>query len=130
MHQKFLQRAHEIVREFARPGMNERDLQAQIEKYFLEKGTRGPAYGSIVASGDNACVLHYTANNSQIRDGDLVLIDAGCSLDDYYNGDITRTFPVNGKFSGEQKALYEITLIAQKAAINVFDQVITRRMYI
>ncbi len=108
---------HEIVREFARPGMNERDLQAQIEKYFLEKGTRGPAYGSIVASGDNACVLHYTANNSLIRDGDLILIDAGCSLDDYYNGDITRTFPANGKFSGEQKALYEITLIAQEAAI-------------
>ena len=59
--------AHELVREFARPGMNERDLQAQIEKYFLEKGTRGPAYGSIVASGDNACVLHYTANNSPIK---------------------------------------------------------------
>ncbi len=109
--------AHELVREFARPGMNERDLQAQIEKCFLEKGARGPAYGSIVASGDNACVLHYTANNSQIRDGDLVLIDAGCSLNDYYNGDITRTFPVNGRFSGEQKALYEIILEAQKAAI-------------
>ena len=108
---------HEIVREYARPGMNERDLQAQIEKYFLEKGTRGPAYGSIVASGDNACVLHYTANNSPIRDGELVLIDAGCSLDDYYNGDITRTFPANGRFSGEQKALYEITLTAQEAAI-------------
>ena len=109
--------AHELVREFARPGMNERDLQAQIEKYFLERGTRGPAYGSIVASGDNACVLHYTANNSQIRNGDLVLIDAGCSLDDYYNGDITRTFPVNGSFSGEQKALYEIILRAQEASI-------------
>jgi len=109
--------AHELVREFARPGMNERDLQAQIEKYFLEKGTRGPAYGSIVASGDNACVLHYTENNSLIRNGDLVLIDAGCSLDDYYNGDITRTFPVNGRFSGEQKALYEIVLSSQKAAI-------------
>jgi len=109
--------AHEFVREFARPGMNERDLQAQIEKIFLEKGTRGPAYGSIVASGDNACVLHYTANNSQIKNGDLVLIDAGCSLDDYYNGDITRTFPVNGKFSGEQRALYEIVLKAQTSAI-------------
>ena len=109
--------AHEEVRAFACPGMNERELQAQIEKYFLQKGTRGPAYGSIVASGDNACVLHYTANNSLIRDGDLVLIDAGCSLDDYYNGDITRTFPIGGKFSGEQKALYEIILQAQKAAI-------------
>ena len=109
--------AHELVREFARPGMNERDLQAQIEKYFLDKGTRGAAYGSIVAAGDNACVLHYTANNSPINNGDLVLIDAGCSLDDYYNGDITRTFPVNGKFSAEQKALYEVILTAQEAAI-------------
>ena len=110
--------AHELVREFAQPGMNERDLQAQIEKVFLERGTRGPAYGSIVASGDNACVLHYMANNAKIEDGDLVLIDAGCSLDDYYNGDITRTFPINGKFSGEQRALYEIILSAQKAAID------------
>ena len=110
--------AHELVRNFARSGMNERHLQAQIEKYFLEKGTRGPAYGSIVASGDNACVLHYTANNSPIKNGDLVLIDAGCSLNDYYNGDITRTFPINGRFSGEQKALYEIILKAQKAAID------------
>ena len=109
--------AHELVREYARPGMNERDLQAQIEKYFLEKGARGPAYGSIVASGDNACVLHYTANNSLIKNGDLVLVDAGCSLNDYYNGDITRTFPVNGRFSGEQKALYEVVLAAQEAAI-------------
>ncbi len=109
--------AHELVRGFARPGMNERDLQATIEKHFLDKGTRGPAYGSIVAAGDNACVLHYTANNAQVKNGDLVLIDAGCSLDDYYNGDITRTFPVNGKFSEEQKALYEIILGAQEAAI-------------
>ena len=109
--------AHELVREFACPGMNERSLQALIEKHFLDQGTRGPAYGSIVASGDNACVLHYTANNSLIRNGDLILVDAGCSLDDYYNGDITRTFPVNGRFSGEQKALYEIIINAQVAAI-------------
>ena len=110
--------AHELARELARPGINERDLQSLIEKHFLDKGARGPAYGSIVASGDNACVLHYTANNSSISSGELVLIDAGCSLADYYNGDITRTFPVNGRFSGEQKALYEIVLAAQKAAIS------------
>ena len=109
--------AHELARDYACPGMNERTLQAAIEKYFLDKGARGPAYGSIVASGDNACVLHYVSNNSILKNGDLVLIDAGCSLDDYYNGDITRTFPVNGRFSGEQKALYEIVLEAQIAAI-------------
>jgi len=70
-----------------------------------------------VAGGDNACVLHYTANNTELRDGDLVLIDAGCSLVDYYNGDITRTFPVGGRFSAEQRALYELVLAAQEAAV-------------
>ncbi len=110
--------AHELARGVARPGLNESQIQALIEKYFRDQGARGPAYGSIVAGGDNACVLHYTANNSSLKDGDLLLIDAGCSLVDYYNGDITRTFPINGRFSGEQKALYEIVLSAQKAAIN------------
>ncbi len=110
--------AHELVRASARPGMNERFLQGIIEQYFLQQGTRGPAYGSIVASGDNACILHYISNNSNLEDGDLLLVDAGCSLVDYYNGDITRTFPVNGKFSSEQKALYEIVLAAQKFAIS------------
>ena len=110
--------AHELVREVTCPGMNERQLQGVIEQYFLKQGARGPAYNSIVASGDNACVLHYTSNNSILRDGDLVLVDAGCSLSDYYNGDITRTFPVNGKFTGEQRALYEVVLEAQKVAIN------------
>ncbi|WP_320663841.1 aminopeptidase P N-terminal domain-containing protein [Prochlorococcus sp. MIT 1223] len=109
--------AHELVRDIARPGMNERQLQGVIEEYFLQQGARGPAYGSIVAGGDNACVLHYTSNRSILRDGELVLIDAGCSLYDYYNGDITRTFPINGKFSGEQKALYEIVLASQLKAI-------------
>tara|TARA_Y100001968_G_scaffold201510_1_gene185079 strand:+ start:53550 stop:54827 length:1278 start_codon:yes stop_codon:yes gene_type:complete len=110
--------AHELVRGITHPGMNERQLQGVIEEYFLREGARGPAYGSIVAGGDNACVLHYTNNNAVLRDGDLVLIDAGCSLIDYYNGDITRTFPVNGKFSSEQKDLYEIVLEAQENAID------------
>lgn len=109
--------AHELARQVTRPGINEREIQAVIEKYFLDKGARGPAYGSIVAGGDNACILHYTANNSLLKDGDLVLIDAGCSLVDYYNGDVTRTFPINGRFSGEQRALYEVVLAAQKAAV-------------
>jgi len=109
--------AHELARRVARPGLSERQVQAVIEQHFLEQGARGPAYGSIVAGGDNACVLHYTANNAVLRDGDLLLIDAGCSLSDYYNGDITRTFPINGRFSGEQQALYELVLAAQEAAV-------------
>jgi len=109
--------AHELARRVARPGLSERQVQAVIEQHFLEQGARGPAYGSIVAGGDNACVLHYTANSDRLRDGDLLLIDAGCSLSDYYNGDITRTFPVNGRFSGEQRALYELVLAAQEAAV-------------
>ena len=109
--------AHELARQVARPGLNERQVQAVMEQHFLEQGARGPAYGSIVAGGDNACVLHYTANNAPLRDGDLLLIDAGCCLPDYYNGDITRTFPINGRFSGEQRALYELVLAAQQAAV-------------
>ena len=109
--------AHELARQLARPGLNERQVQAAIEQHFLAQGARGPAYGSIVAGGDNACVLHYTSNNAPLRDGDLLLIDAGCSLSDYYNGDITRTFPVGGRFSGEQRALYDLVLAAQQAAI-------------
>ena len=109
--------AHELVRLNLSTKSNERQVQGLLEGFFLEKGTRGPAYNSIVACGDNACVLHYTANSSKLRKGELLLVDAGCSLTDYYNGDITRTFPVGGKFSGEQKVLYEIVLEAQKHAI-------------
>ncbi|MEB3244029.1 MAG: aminopeptidase P N-terminal domain-containing protein [Cyanobacteriota bacterium] len=109
--------AHELARAVARPGLRERQVQAVLEQHFLEQGARGPAYGSIVAGGDNACVLHYTANSAVLRDGDLLLIDAGCSVSDYYNGDITRTFPINGRFSAEQRALYELVLAAQEAAV-------------
>jgi len=110
--------AHELARQVVRPGLNERQVQAVIEQHFLEQGARGPAYGTIVAGGDNACVLHYIANNAPLNDGDLLLIDAGCSLADYYNGDITRSFPINGRFSGEQRALYELVLAAQQAAVD------------
>ncbi len=109
--------AHELVRESISLKNNERQIQGLIEGFFLEKGARGPAYNSIVASGDNACILHYTLNNSELNKGDLLLVDAGCSLIDYYNGDITRTIPIGGKFSKEQKTIYEIVLEAQKAAI-------------
>ena len=110
--------AHELVRKSISVKNNERQIQGLIEGFFLEKGARGPAYNSIVASGDNACILHYTSNNSPLSKKDLLLVDAGCSLTDYYNGDITRTIPIGGKFSKEQKIIYEIVLDAQKNAIN------------
>ena len=109
--------AHELVREFVSIKNNERQIQGLIEGFFLEKGARGPAYNSIVASGDNACILHYSSNNSPLIKGNLLLVDAGCSLIDYYNGDITRTIPIGGKFTAEQKIIYEIVLDAQKKAI-------------
>lgn len=108
---------HELARGLTRPGMNESEVQAAIEAHFRAQGARGPAYGSIVAGGDNACVLHYTANTAPLQDGDLLLIDAGCSLTDYYNGDITRTFPVNGRFTPEQRDLYSVVLASQQAAL-------------
>ena len=111
--------AHELARSMTQPGMNEAEVQAAIEAHFRAAGARGPAYGSIVAGGDNACVLHYSANTAPLQDGDLLLIDAGCSVDDYYNGDITRTFPVNGRFSAEQRELYSLVLASQEAAVAV-----------
>ena len=100
----------------AKPGLREYHLEAELLHEFRRNGSQFPAYGSIVAAGANACVLHYRAGDAELRDGDLVLIDAGCELDSYAS-DITRTFPVNGKFSGPQKALYELVLAAQQAAI-------------
>ena len=113
---KISAQAHIRAREFARPGVYEYQVEAEIEHSFRLAGAMGVAYPSIVASGANACVLHYIENNCQIGDNDLLLIDAGCSYD-YYNGDITRTFPVNGKFTPEQKNLYELVLEAQLQAI-------------
>ncbi len=112
--------AHIHAQSFARPGKYEYQVQAEMEYLFRKNGAMGPAYPSIVASGSNACVLHYIENNSPIEDGDLLLIDAGCACD-YYNSDITRTFPVNGKFTPAQKAIYELVLKAQLACI---DQVV------
>ena len=109
--------AHEQARQVARVGMGEYQIEALLECHFRNAGARQPAYPSIVAGGDNACILHYTNNQDPLRDGDLLLIDAGCSLMDYYNADITRTFPINGHFSGEQRALYELVLSAQRCAI-------------
>ncbi|NJK41045.1 MAG: M24 family metallopeptidase [Acaryochloridaceae cyanobacterium SU_2_1] len=108
--------AHNLARQIAQPGCFEYEVQAEMERLFRLRGGLGPAYPSIVASGFNACTLHYTENSRQLQDQDLLLIDAGCSYE-YYNADITRTFPVNGRFTPEQKALYELVLTAQEAAI-------------
>ncbi len=108
--------AHARAMRCAKPGLREYHLEAELLHEFRRNGSQFPAYGSIVATGANACVLHYRAGDAELRDGDLVLIDAGCELDSYAS-DITRTFPANGKFSGPQKTLYELVLEAQHAAI-------------
>ena len=108
--------AHARAMRTSRAGLREYHLEAELLHEFRRNGSQAPAYGSIVATGANACVLHYRAGDAELRDGDLVLIDAGCELDSYAS-DITRTFPVNGRFSPAQKTLYEIVLDAQYAAI-------------
>lgn len=100
-----------------RPGMMEYELEAELLYEFTRNGARQPAYPSIVGGGRNACILHYIDNNAPLRDGDLVLIDAGCEWAGYA-ADITRTFPVNGVFSPAQKQLYELVLAVQRAAID------------
>lgn len=101
-----------------RIGMHEYNLEAILLYEFYRKGSRYPAYPSIVASGNRACVLHYTKNNAVLKDNELVLIDAGAEYD-YYASDITRTFPINGKFTAEQQAIYELVLASQMAAIEM-----------
>ncbi len=108
--------AHRSAMHIARPGMPEYAVEAELLRVFRAQGAQAPAYPSIVASGPNACVLHYVANNRNMEDGDLLLIDAGCELDGYAS-DITRTFPVNGRFSGPQRDVYSLVLAAQAAAI-------------
>jgi Xaa-Pro aminopeptidase len=108
--------AHQRAMLATQPGAYEYEVEAALLYIFKRHGSEFPAYGSIVAGGENACVLHYRANNAQLKDGDLLLIDAGCELD-CYASDITRTFPVNGKFSKAQQAVYEVVLEAQYAAI-------------
>lgn len=113
---KISARAHTRAMKACKPGMMEYQLQAEIEHECMLAGSPWPAYPAIVGSGDNACILHYIENTAKIKDGDLVLIDAGCELE-YYASDITRTFPANGHFSTEQRAIYDLVLKAQYASI-------------
>ncbi len=118
--------AHRRAMAMCRPGMREYEIEAELLYEMTRRGSRSVAYPSIVAGGDNACVLHYSSNRDVLKDGDLLLIDAGAEYE-YYAADITRTFPVNGRFSAEQRAIYELVLEAQEAAIgqvragNTFD---------
>jgi Xaa-Pro aminopeptidase len=108
--------AHCRAMRISRPGLREYHLEAELLHEFRNNGSQFPAYGSIVATGANACVLHYRASDAELKDGDLVLIDAGCELDSYAS-DITRTFPANGKFTTAQRTLYDIVFASQVAAI-------------
>ena len=108
-------RAHVRAMQACRAGLHEFSLEAELDYEFRKGGAKMPAYGSIVAAGRNGCILHYQENDAPLKDGDLVLIDAGCEID-CYASDITRTFPVSGVFSAEQKAIYELVLKSQEAA--------------
>ena len=108
--------AHNKAMQAACKGVTEYQLEAEILYHFMRNNARSPSYNSIVAAGKNACTLHYVQNNAVLQEGQLVLIDAGAEYG-YYAGDITRTFPVNGQFTGAQKAVYEIVLEANKQAI-------------
>jgi len=108
--------AHRRAMRATRPGRFEHEVEAELLHEFRARGAQAPAYTPIVAGGANACILHYVANDAPLKDGDLLLIDAGCELDGYAS-DITRTLPVNGRFSGPQREIYELVLAAQAAAI-------------
>jgi Xaa-Pro aminopeptidase len=109
--------AHARAMRTTRPGMVEYEIQAEIEYAFKRQGAMGPAYGSIVGGGANACILHYVENDAVLKDGELLLIDAGAEYG-FYASDITRTFPVNGRFSLAQREVYEVVLEAQLAALD------------
>ncbi len=108
--------AHERAMRATRPGRNEYEIEAELLYEFRRRGAQFPAYWPIVAGGASACILHYRENNARLAEGELLLIDAGCELDGYAS-DVTRTFPVNGKFSAPQRDIYELVLAAQGAAI-------------
>ncbi|RKQ41631.1 Xaa-Pro aminopeptidase, partial [Enterobacter sp. R1(2018)] len=111
--------AHTRAMEKCLPGMFEYQLEGEILHEFSRHGARFPSYNTIVGSGENGCILHYTENESEMRDGDLVLIDAGCEYKGYA-GDITRTFPVNGKFTAPQRAIYDIVLESLETALKLY----------
>lgn len=117
-------KAHQRAMHYCKPGLYEYEIAAELHHEFARNGCQTLAYDSIVAAGDNACILHYQRNSGCLRDGELLLVDAGCEYK-YYTADVTRTFPINGKFQPRQKALYEIVLQAQVAAIQAIQPGVT-----
>ena len=109
--------AHIRAMKAVKPGMYEYQLEAEYLYAFNKNGAKAPAYNSIVGGGNNACILHYVENNSELKDGDVVLVDAGCEYK-YYASDVTRTFPVNGSFTEEQKQIYSIVLEAHRQSMD------------
>ena len=124
-------RAHNRAMQFAAPGCYEYQLEGEIHHEFAMAGARSPAYSTIVGSGDKTCILHYTQNNAQVNDGDLILIDAGAEYQGYA-ADITRTFPANGKFTHAQREIYTVVLKAQKSVLDMLAPGVTlsQAMYI
>ena len=110
--------AHRAAMAAARPGVGEHELEAIIEYTFRRRGGAGPGYSTIVGGGENATILHYIENAAPLREGDLVVVDAGCELG-FYTADVTRTFPVSGRFSPAQRRMYEVVLRAQEEAIEM-----------
>lgn len=117
-------RAHKRAMQYATPGCFEYQLEAEIHHEFATAGARSPAYSTIVGSGENACILHYTQNDAEIKDGDLILIDAGAEYQGYA-ADITRTFPANGKFSQPQRDIYSVVLKAQQSVLAMLGPGVT-----
>ena len=113
---KISAQAHRRAMQTCRPGLMEYEIEAELQYEFKKGGSQSPAYPPIVGGGANSCILHYTENNTELKSGDMLLIDAGAEIDGYA-ADITRSFPVSGKFSAEQRAVYEVVLAAQLAAI-------------
>jgi Xaa-Pro aminopeptidase len=109
--------AHVRAMRCARPGMRENEIEAEFLHEFRRQGAQAPSYPPIVAAGPNACVLHYVQNDAPLKDGDLLLVDAGCEVEGYAS-DITRTFPVNGRFSPPQRDVYQLVMAAQQAALD------------
>ncbi|MDH3531113.1 MAG: aminopeptidase P N-terminal domain-containing protein, partial [Acidobacteriota bacterium] len=114
---KIAAEAHVLAMKRVKPGMNESQVEALMEAYMKDKGAAGVAYNSIVGSGDNATILHYVENNAELKNGEMILIDAGAEYKGYAS-DITRTFPVNGKFTKAQKDIYQLVLDVQKACVD------------
>ena len=112
--------AHVEAMKFVKPGMTEQEIEAFYQYEFSKRGGRFSAYTPIVASGENACILHYVENSKPLKDGELLLVDAGCEFE-LYASDITRTYPINGKFTEPQLAIYEVVLEAQLKSIEAIS---------